>query len=95
MSLGSVPAVPLGILGLDSVLSVSAEGRDWECEWVCLRERLRILMSRMTRRRMSRRKMMQPAPMVQARANLESRKLPEGPPDEPWLSVGEDRRTQA
>ena len=82
MSLGSVPAVPPGILGLDSVLSDSAEGRG--CEWAFFLERLRILISKMMRRRMSRRKMMQPPPMVENKATLELRKLSELPEEPDW-----------
>lgn len=80
MSLGSVPAVPPGSLGLDSVLRDSAEGRGCECEFFLAR--LRILMSRMTRRRMSKRKMMQPAPMAENTATLEL-KMPSELPEEP------------
>lgn len=79
MSLGSVPAVPPGSLGLDRVLSDSAEGRG--CEWVFFLARLRILMRRMTRRRMSRRKMMQPAPMAEKTATLDPRMLSEFAPE--------------
>lgn len=82
MSLGSVPAVPPGSFGLDSVLRDSAEGRG--CEWAFFLARLRILMSRMTSRRMSKRKMMQPAPMTENIVTLELRMLSELPEEPDW-----------